>query len=161
MFEARNSDGYPAVLLRASLRLGCSVLVVYLSLMKVLQQLAAPHPSPRKPRLVRKLLLLALTLGSLPAMAQRVPRRHATTAPPPSSLIPGDTIRQVVELPAATLDSLAAEPLEEPEVDSARLVWLQTPATLYEMVGDRVACIETAAPHQFNAAVMAYVRLFT
>jgi len=129
--------------------------------MKVLQQLAAPHSSPRRPRLVRKLLLLALTLGALPAVAQRVPRRHATTAPPPSTLIPGDTIRQVVELPAATLDSLAAEPLEEPEVDSARLVWLQTPATLYEMVEDRVGCIETAAPHQFNAAVMAYVRLFT
>jgi membrane-bound lytic murein transglycosylase D len=129
--------------------------------MKVLQQLAAPHPSPRKPRLVRKLLLLALTLGSLPAVAQRVPRRHTTTAPPPSTLIPGDTIRQVVELPAATLDSLAAEPLDEPAVDSARLVWLQTPATLYEMVNDRVGCIETAAPHQFNAAVMAYVRLFT
>jgi membrane-bound lytic murein transglycosylase D len=129
--------------------------------MKALQQLVAPHPSLRKPRLVRKLLLLALTLGSVPVMAQRVPRRHATTAPPPSTLIPGDTIRQVVELPAATLDSLAAAPLEEPEVDSARLVWLQTPATLYEMVGDRVGCIETAAPHQFNAAVMAYVRLFT
>ncbi|MEJ7664257.1 MAG: lytic transglycosylase domain-containing protein [Hymenobacter sp.] len=67
----------------------------------------------------------------------------------------------MVELPAATLDSLAANPLTAPPVDSARLVWLQTPATLYETVGDRLGCIETAAPHQFNAAVMAYVRLFT
>jgi membrane-bound lytic murein transglycosylase D len=129
--------------------------------MKVLQQLPSSHPSSRKPRLVRKLLLLALTLGAVPALGQRVHRRHEASAPPQSTLIPGDTIRQVVELPAATLDSLAAEPLEEPEVDSARLVWLQTPATLYELVNDRVGCIETTAPHQFNAAVMAYVRLFT
>lgn len=129
--------------------------------MKVLQQLPLPTLGSRKPRLVGRWLLLALTLGTLPGLAQRTPRRHDAAAPPPSTLIPGDTIRQVVELPAATLDSLAAEPLNEPEVDSARLVWLQTPATLYEMVGDRVGCIETAAPHQFNAAVMAYVRLFT
>ena len=127
--------------------------------MKVLQQL--PALATGKPRLVGRLLLLALALGALPTLAQRTPRRHEAAAPPPSTLIPGDTIRQVVELPAATLDSLAAEPLNEPEVDSARLVWLQTPATLYEMVGDRVGCIETTAPHQFNAAVMAYVRLFT
>jgi membrane-bound lytic murein transglycosylase D len=130
--------------------------------MKALQQLSAPASSPRKPRLVRRLLLLALTLGAVPAMAQRGHhRREAVPAPPASTLIPGDTIRQVVELPAATLDSLAAEPLEEPAVDSARLVWLQTPATLYETVNDRMGCIETQAPHQFNAAVLAYVRLFT
>jgi membrane-bound lytic murein transglycosylase D len=161
LFEARNSDGYPAFVGPASLPLGCSVIVVYLSLMKVLQQLPMPAFNSRKPRLVRKLLLLALTLGTVPALAQRAPRHHKADAPPQSTLIPGDTIRQVVELPAATLDSLAAEPLEEPEVDSARLVWLQTPATLYELVNDRVSCIETTAPHQFNAAVMAYVRLFT
>jgi len=129
--------------------------------MKVLQQLPTLAFNSRKPRLVRKLLLLALTLGAVPALAQRGHRRHETPAPPQSTIIPGDTIRQVVELPAATLDSLAAEPLEEPEVDSARLVWLQTPATLYELVNDRIGCIETTAPHQFNAAVMAYVRLFT
>jgi len=130
--------------------------------MKALQQLPAPTPGPRKPRLARRLLLLALTLGAVPAAAQRVPhRRHDATRPPESTLIPGDTVRQVVELPAATLDSLAVEPLQEPAVDSARLVWLQTPATLYELVGDRMGCIETTAPHQFNAAVMAYVRLFT
>ncbi|QKG57360.1 LysM peptidoglycan-binding domain-containing protein [Hymenobacter sp. BRD128] len=131
--------------------------------MKALQQLPAPAPSPRKPRLTRRLLLLALTLGSVPALAQRAPHRCETAAPAPpaSTLIPGDTIRQVVELPPATLDSLAAEPLEEPAVDSARLVWLQTPATLYETVNDRMGCIETQAPHQFNAAVLAYVRLFT
>lgn len=130
--------------------------------MKVLQQLPAPAPSPRKPPLARRLLLLALTLGAVPALAQRMPhRRHEKNQPPPSTLIPGDTIRQVVELPAATLDSLAVEPLEAPAVDSAQLVWLQTPATLYETVNDRMGCIETQAPHQFNNAVLAYVRLFT
>jgi len=75
--------------------------------------------------------------------------------------MPVDTVRQVVDLPAATIDSLAAEPLLEPTVDSARLAWLQTPITLQELVGDRMSCFETAAPHQFNNAVMAYVRLFT
>jgi membrane-bound lytic murein transglycosylase D len=130
--------------------------------MKVLQQLPAPAPSLRKPLLARRLLLLALTLGAVPAFAQRAPhRRHEKAKPPQSTLIPGDTIRQVVELPAATLDSLATEPLEAPAVDSAQLVWLQTSATLYETVNDRMGCIETAAPHQFNAAVLAYVRLFT
>jgi membrane-bound lytic murein transglycosylase D len=130
--------------------------------MKVLQQLPAPAPSLRKPSLARRLLLLALTLGAVPAFAQRAPhRRHEKPPLPQSTLIPGDTIRQVVELPAATLDSLATEPLEAPAVDSAQLVWLQTPATLYETVNDRMGCIETAAPHQFNAAVLAYVRLFT
>jgi len=129
--------------------------------MKALQQLPAPATSPRKPRLAGRLLLLALALGALPTLAQRAPHRRAVSQPPPSTLIPGDTVRQVVELPAATLDSLAAEPLTEPAVDSARLVWLQTPATLYEVVNDRMGCIETAAPHQFNTAVLAYVRLFT
>ena len=130
--------------------------------MKALQQLPAPAPCLRKPPLARRLLLLALTLGAVPALAQRTPhRRHEKTQPPPSTLIPGDTIRQVVELPAATLDSLAAEPLEELAVDSAQLAWLQTPATLYETVNDRMGCIETQAPHQFNNAVLAYVRLFT
>jgi len=129
--------------------------------MKALQQLPAPANCPRKPRLAGRLLLLALALGALPALAQRTPHRRAVPQPPPSTLIPGDTIRQVVELPAATLDSLAAEPLTEPAVDSARLVWLQMPATLYEVVNDRMGCIETAAPHQFNTAVLAYVRLFT
>ncbi|QKG53368.1 LysM peptidoglycan-binding domain-containing protein [Hymenobacter sp. BRD67] len=129
--------------------------------MKALQQPSAPFTGPRRPHLARRLLLLALTLGAVPALAQRVPRSHEAPRPPQSSLIPGDTIRQVVELPAATLDSLAAEPLTDPAVDSARLVWLQTPPTLYELVNDRMNCIETDAPHQFNAAVLAYVRLFT
>ncbi|TDN37609.1 LysM peptidoglycan-binding domain-containing protein [Hymenobacter sp. UV11] len=129
--------------------------------MKALHQLPAPAASSRKPRLARRLLLLALVLGAAPAVAQRARHKHEAPAPTPLAPAMADTVRQVVELPAATIDSLAVEPLTEPAVDSARLVWLQTPATLYEMVGDRMGCIETAAPHQFNAAVLAYVRLFT
>jgi len=129
--------------------------------MKALHQLLTSAASPRKPRLVGRLLLLALVLGSAPVMAQRGRHKHEAPAPTPLAPAIADTVRQVVELPAATIDSLAVEPLIEPAVDSARLVWLQTPATLYEMVGDRMACIETTAPHQFNAAVLAYVRLFT
>ncbi|AMR28855.1 hypothetical protein A0257_18295 [Hymenobacter psoromatis] len=106
-------------------------------------------------------MLLALVLGAAPAMAQRARHKHEEQAPTPPAPAVADTVRQVVELPATTIDSLAVVPLTEPAVDSARLVWLQTPATLYELVGDRMGCIETAAPHQFNAAVLAYVRLFT
>jgi len=103
-------------------------------------------------KLTGRLLGWALALGALPAAAQQVPR--------PAQTLPEDTVRQVVDLPAATIDSLATEPLEI-EIDSARWAWLHTPATLQELVGDRMSCFETAAPHQFNNAVMAYVRLFT
>ncbi len=129
--------------------------------MKALHQPPASVAGSRKPRLARRLLLLALVLGAAPAVAQRARHQHEAQAPTPPAPALADTVRQVVELPAATIDSLAVEPLTEPAVDSARLVWLQTPATLYELVGDRMSCIETAAPHQFNAAVLAYVRLFT
>jgi membrane-bound lytic murein transglycosylase D len=122
--------------------------------MKVPHQVPAPASSSAlRGKLTGRLLGWALALGALPAAAQHVPRR--------SRVMPEDTVRQVVELPAATIDSLAAEPQIEPVVDSARLAWLQTPTTLQELVGDRVSCFETEAPHQFNAAVMAYVRLFT
>ncbi|RZK62885.1 MAG: LysM peptidoglycan-binding domain-containing protein [Hymenobacter sp.] len=103
-------------------------------------------------KLTGRLLGWALALSALPAAAQQVPRSGQP--------LPQDTVRQVVDLPAATIDSLAAEPLEI-EIDSARWAWLHTPATVQEMVGDRMSCFETAAPHQFNNAVMAYVRLFT
>lgn len=125
--------------------------------MKASHQLPTLRRTPRK--LARRLLALVLTLGALPALAQH--GRHRAAAPAPLPPPPTDTVRQVAELPPATVDSLAVEPLVEPAVDSARLVWLQTPATFYELVGDRVGCIETQAPHQFNAAVLAYVRLFT
>jgi membrane-bound lytic murein transglycosylase D len=122
--------------------------------MKVSHQVPASANRPAlRGRLTGRLLVWALALGALPAAAQRAPRR--------AQVMPEDTIHQVVDLPAATIDSLAAEPLIELTVDSARLAWLQTPATLQELVGDRMSCFETAAPHQFNNAVMAYVRLFT
>ncbi|WP_457065931.1 LysM peptidoglycan-binding domain-containing protein [Hymenobacter sp. UYAg731] len=68
----------------------------------------------------------------------------------------GDTVRVRLELQP---DSLVAVPV--PSIDSARLEWLRTPPTMRDLVGDRVGCIETDAPHQFNNAVMAYVTLFT
>ena len=129
--------------------------------MKALHQLPAPASGSPKPRWSQWLLLLTLALGAAPVVAQRAPAGRPALPPTPPALAPTDTAQQVVELPAATLDSLARAPQLEPVVDSARLVWLQTPATLAEIVGDRLGCIETAAPHQFNAAVLAYVRLFT
>ena len=68
----------------------------------------------------------------------------------------GDTVRVRLELQP---DSLVAVPV--PTVDSARLEWLRTPPTLRDLVCDRVGCIETDVPHQFNNSVMAYVTLFT
>jgi membrane-bound lytic murein transglycosylase D len=121
--------------------------------MKVPHQVPGPGNRPAFwGKLPGRLLGWALALGALPAAAQQVPR--------PTQTLPEDTVRQVVDLPAATIDSLAAEPLEI-EIDSVRWAWLHTPATLQELVGDRMSCFETAAPHQFNNAVMAYVRLFT
>jgi len=129
--------------------------------MKASHQPAPAVRTPRQPRLGRRLLLLALALGGVPAVAQQLPASRSQRPPVLPALTPGDTVRQVVELPPATIDSLAAEPLAEPPVDSVRLAWLQTPPTFSDLVGDRMSCIETAAPHQFNAAVLAYVRLFT
>jgi membrane-bound lytic murein transglycosylase D len=122
--------------------------------MKVPHQVPALANRPvSKGKLTGRLLGWALALGALPATAQQVPR--------PGQALPEDTVQHAtIELPAATIDSLAAEPLEI-EIDSARWAWLHTPATLQELVGDRMSCFETAAPHQFNNAVMAYVRLFT
>ena len=121
--------------------------------MEVLHQVPAPaNRAPLRGKLTGRLLGWALALVALPAAAQQYPR--------PGRALPEDTVRQVVDLPAATIDSLAAEPLTEPTVDSVRLAWFQTPATLQELVGDRMSCFETAAPHQFNNAVMAYVRPF-
>ena len=121
--------------------------------MKASQQVLPPAKSGRRPRLVRRLLLLALSVGAVPALAQR---GGLPTALPAAT----DTVRQVVDLPPAELDSLAAQPLV-PVVDSAHLLWLQLPATLYETVGDRLGCIESDMPLHFNEAVLAYVRLFT
>ena len=135
--------------------------------MKALHQLPASPTHPRPPRWARRLVLLALVLGALPAAAQRHRHRHEAAAPtPPPPALPilpilADTVQQVVALPAVPPDTLAAQPLPLPAVDSVRLVWLQTPATLYEVVGDRMGCLETAAPHQFNEAVLTFVRLFT
>ncbi|TGE27281.1 LysM peptidoglycan-binding domain-containing protein [Hymenobacter metallicola] len=46
-------------------------------------------------------------------------------------------------------------------IDSARLVWLQTPPELRDLVGDRVSCLDTDMPHVFNGTVMSFVNYFT
>ena len=120
--------------------------------MKASQQPYASQTSRHKPHLAGRLLALALACGTLSVAAQTVPGASISIA--------GDSIPNAVALPPAELDSLAAAPTAAP-VDSARLLWLQTPATLSELVGDRMGCIDTDAPHHFNPAVLAFVRLFT
>ena len=70
-------------------------------------------------------------------------------------VLSADSLRVRLELQP---DSLVAVPMS---IDSARLEWLRTPPTIRDLVCDRVGCIETDVPHQFNNAVMAYVTLFT
>ena len=106
-------------------------------------------------------LWLALALPALlpvaAAQAQRSPRPNTTSPALPAlpALLP-DTARVQLELEP---DSLVAVPV--PAIDSARLEWLRTSPSLRELVCDRMGCFETAAPHQFNNAVMSYVTLFT
>jgi membrane-bound lytic murein transglycosylase D len=122
--------------------------------MKVSQQAADPTVRSFKPRLAGRLLLLALGLGAGPVLAQQ-------TVLPPALPAATDTVRRVVDLPPAELDSLAAAPLQPIAVDSARLLWLQIPPTQYELVSDRMACLTSDMPLHFNEAVLAYVKLFT
>ncbi|GAC1375588.1 MAG: hypothetical protein NVSMB30_19900 [Hymenobacter sp.] len=107
---------------------------------------------------------LALVLPwLLPATGAWAQRGHHRSARPDTvgqarAALPallGDTVRVRLELQP---DSLVAAPMS---VDSARLEWLRTPPTLRDLVCDRVGCIETDVPHQFNNSVMAYVTLFT
>ena len=103
------------------------------------------------------LALPFLLLQGIVAKAQKIPQRDSTgrvVATMPALL--GDTVRVRLELQP---DSLVAVPV--PSVDSARLEWLRTPPTMRDLVCDRVGCIETDVPHQFNNSVMAYVTLFT
>ncbi|UOQ65833.1 LysM peptidoglycan-binding domain-containing protein [Hymenobacter volaticus] len=88
------------------------------------------------------------------AAGQTLPQR---TPEVPRTSSPDDTT-QVIELPLLLPDSLVAAPTS---VDSVRLLWLQTPPELHDLVGDRVGCIETDAPHAFNPSVMSFVTLFT
>jgi membrane-bound lytic murein transglycosylase D len=68
-----------------------------------------------------------------------------------------DDTTQVVDL-GLLPDSLAAVPAPP---DSAKLVWMQTPPELRDLIGDRIACLETDAPRAFNPQVMAFVTYFT
>lgn len=113
----------------------------------------------RRGHLWLMLALPWLLLKTVETKAQQVPEPDSadqTSAPLPALL--GDTVR--VRLPPGP-DSLVAVPPVPVLVDSARLEWLRTPPTLRDLVGDRMGCFDTDAPHQFNSAVMAYVTLFT
>ncbi len=101
-------------------------------------------PAPRPGRLWRQLAVLLPLAAPVAARAQHLPPPAADTSQVPMLLLPPD--------------SLAAAPAP---VDSVRLAWLHTPPTVRELVGDRMSCLETDAPHQFNNAVMAYINLFT
>ena len=101
-------------------------------------------PAFRSGRLWRRLALALPLAAPVAAGAQQLPPLSADTTKVPVLLLP---------------DSLAV--LSVVPVDSVRLAWLQTPPTVRDLVGDRMSCIETDAPHQFNNAVMAYITLFT
>ncbi|MCB2376349.1 LysM peptidoglycan-binding domain-containing protein [Hymenobacter sp. BT635] len=98
-------------------------------------------------RVAAPFLLLAFT--ARPSAAQVQPELN------PNGTRTDDTTR--VQL-TAPLDSLVAEPAA---VDSARLVWLQTPPELRDLVGDRISCLDTDMPHVFNGTVMSFVNYFT
>lgn len=128
--------------------------MAYLSAMK--QGIKHVKTSRSRPLWLGLALPFLLLQGTV-AKAQRGTQRDSTgrvISTMPALL--GDTVRVRLELQP---DSLVAVPV--PPVDSARLEWLRTPPTMRDLVGDRVGCIETDAPHQFNNAVMAYVTLFT
>lgn len=112
-------------------------------------------PLRRSARCLRLALPALLATIALPVVAQQRPGNGRLNNP---SSVCEDSTEQV-QL-AVPLDSLAAVPLA-PAVDSARLVWLRMPATQRELIGDRMSCFETLAPHQFNNAVLAYINLFT
>ena len=117
------------------------------------------RPTLRIPaRRLRLALPVLLATFALPAAAQQVPAAGTISNP---NVVREDTIQQQVQLVLEQpLDSLAVVPTA-PEVDSVRLAWLQTPPTQRDLIGDRMSCFDTDAPHQFNNAVLAYVNLFT
>ncbi|MBO2013041.1 lytic transglycosylase domain-containing protein [Hymenobacter negativus] len=106
-------------------------------------------------RLWLALALPWLLLQTTETKAQQVPQPDSAASMP---ALLGDTVRVRLELQP---DSLVAAPVGPAVIDSARLEWLRTPPTLRDLVCDRVGCIETDVPHQFNNSVMAYVTLFT
>lgn len=97
----------------------------------------------------RVVFALLLAAGAHPVMAQ--------VLPPLSPDRPNDTTRVQLQIQP---DSLVAEP-QGTGPDSARLVWLQTPPEMKDLVGDRVNCFETDVPHVFNGTVMSFVNYFT
>ena len=97
----------------------------------------------RRPR--RPWLLLALPWLLKPAVSQAQ-----------ELILPDSTGLVHLALPPDSLVVIGPMP-----VDSARLLWLRTPPTVRDMVGDRMSCLETDAPRVFNDEVMRYVTYFT
>ncbi|SHJ69648.1 membrane-bound lytic murein transglycosylase D [Hymenobacter daecheongensis DSM 21074] len=102
-----------------------------------------------KRSLAQVAFLLLLAAGACPVAAQTQP--ELTTDP-------ANDTTHVQLLPPP--DSLAAAPLPT-AADSARLVWLQTPPEVKDLVADRVNCFDTDVPHVFNNTVMSFVTYFT
>jgi membrane-bound lytic murein transglycosylase D len=107
----------------------------------------------------KQLLRVVVASGVLGLMASHagMAQTRPFGLPQPTPTTPADDTTQVVDLQLLP-DSLAAEPIA---VDSVRLAWLQAPPELRDLVGDRINCFETDAPHTFNPAVMSFVKLFT
>ncbi|MCA8831874.1 lytic transglycosylase domain-containing protein [Hymenobacter pini] len=103
----------------------------------------------------KSLLRAAVPVLLASALARPVAAQVRPQLPPAPQPALNDTLQVHLEL---LPDSLVAVPVP---VDSARLRWLRTPPELRDLVGDRIACIETEMPHAFNNHVMAFVRLFT
>ncbi|MBG8553024.1 LysM peptidoglycan-binding domain-containing protein [Hymenobacter guriensis] len=96
-------------------------------------------------------LLLLLASAARPALAQTEPGLQ------PEQVSANDTLLARQQL--LRVDSLVAEPAFSP--DSARLVWLQTPPEMRDLVADRIGCYESEMPLVFNNTVMAFVNYFT
>ncbi|WP_426493323.1 LysM peptidoglycan-binding domain-containing protein [Hymenobacter sp. 102] len=103
----------------------------------------------------KSLLRAAVPVLLASALARPVAAQVRPQLPPAPQPALNDTLQVHLEL---LPDSLVATPVP---VDSARLRWLRTSPELRDLVGDRIACIETEMPHAFNNHVMAFVRLFT
>ncbi|KUG08215.1 LysM peptidoglycan-binding domain-containing protein [Solirubrum puertoriconensis] len=103
----------------------------------------------KKPFRASALLLLAAAF-TRPVLGQT---QLPPIAPPEVGTVSDSTQVQLELAP----DSLVAEPVLSPE----KLVWMQTPPEMRDLVGDRINCIDSDMPLVFNNVVMAHVTYFT
>jgi membrane-bound lytic murein transglycosylase D len=105
-----------------------------------------------KKSLLRAAVLFLLTL----AVARPVAAQTLANPKPDLQRANDDTTRVSIQLLPDTLVFI-----EPPQIDTARLRWLQKPPIMRELVADRIGCFETDVPHLFNNSVMSYVDYFT